>query len=31
MSMQIEIFWSVLEESSMFEMNIATLGSIEGV
>lgn len=29
--MQIEIFWSVLEESSMFEMNIATLGSIEGV
>lgn len=29
--MQIEIFWSVLEESSMFEMNITTLGSIEGV
>lgn len=31
MSMQIEIFWSVLEGSSTFEMNITTLGSIEGV
>lgn len=31
MSMQIEIFWSVLEGSGMFEMNITTLGSIEGV
>lgn len=29
--MQIEIFWSVLEGSSTFEMNITTLGSIEGV